>query len=178
MSDAKLTGNFTVIDTETTGLSPRTCEIIEVGAVRFRDFEPVAEYGTLVRPHSYIPSNISSLTGITNQMVKDCPYFEDIADDFMSFIGNDDVVGHNLTFDLNFLSSGGMPIFTSGNEFIDTLKLSRRLLQKGVDIENHRLSTVCDFFGIDLTNAHRAVDDAMAAGILFKKLINYEKRYC
>lgn len=176
MTDAKNTGNFTAIDTETTGLSWSKCEVIEVGAVRFRDWKPVETYNTLVKPHGSIPSVISELTGITHDMVKDKPYFEDVVDAFMAFLGEDDIVGHNLSFDLNFLSACGAPMYTSGFTFLDTLKLSRERFVKGVDIENHRLCTMCSYYGIEIEHSHRASDDALASGVLFGKLINEGKK--
>lgn len=170
MTDAIHSGNYTAIDTETTGLDCRSCEIIEVGAVRFRSWTPVRELDILIKPKSRIPSFITSLTGITNEMVEDQPRFDDIVEQLMAFVGEDDIVGHNLTFDLNFLSSQGVPVYTSGYEFHDTMKIARKNLKKGQDIENHRLGTLCDYYGIDNLHAHRACDDANATGILFKKL--------
>jgi len=100
MTDAINTGNFTVIDTETTGLSPKKNEIIEIGAVKFRNWEVSEKYDVLIKPKSYIPSFITSLTGISNEMVKSSPYFEDILDEFMAFVGDDDIVGQGHCFAL------------------------------------------------------------------------------
>lgn len=99
------------VDTETTGLNCMQNEIIEVGAVRFRSWEPVAEFNTLIRPRCHIPYNITCLTGISDAMVAGKPRFAEIIDDLMSFIGDDDIVGHNVCFDLGFLSHGGAPVY-------------------------------------------------------------------
>lgn len=171
MSQSELTGNYVAVDTETTGLNCMQNEIIEVGAVRFRNWEPVAEFNTLIRPRCHIPYNITCLTGISDAMVAGKPRFAEIIDDLMSFIGDDDIVGHSVCFDLGFLSHGGAPVYTSGNQSVDTVRLARRLLKKGTDVENHSLGTMCRYYGIINENAHRACDDARAAGILYKCLM-------
>lgn len=170
MTDAIHSGNFTSIDTETTGLNCSSCEVIEIGAVRFRNWVPVKELDILIKPKNRIPYFITNLTGISNEMVKDQPCFCEIIDQFLDFVGEDDIVGHNLSFDLKFLSTGGIPVYTSGFEFHDTMKLARKNIKRGVDIENHKLGTLCDYYGIELRHAHRACDDAAATGILFKKI--------
>ena len=171
MTDALSTGDFTAIDTETTGLSCAKCRIIEVGAVKFRNWQPVAVFSKLIKPGGHIPYYITELTGISDSMVEDSPSFPEISDELAAFFDSDDIVGHNLTFDLNFLSSEGFPVYTSGYEFVDTLKIARRKLKKGTDIENHSLSTLCEYYGIDQKVHHRALGDAEAAGILLKKLM-------
>ena len=171
MTNALTSGNFTTIDLETTGPSPNTCEIIEIGAVKFRAFEPCEVYGTLIRPGSHIPSNIVMLTGISDDMVKCSPRIEDITDDFCSFVGIDDIVGHNINFDLHFLCANGINLRDGEREIHDTMSIARKKLKRGVDIENHRLCTLCERYRIDIKNAHRASDDAMATGILFKALL-------
>ena len=171
MTDALTTGNYTAIDTETTGLSPATNEIIEIGAVRFRGFVPVEEFDILIKPRYGIPSFIEGLTGISPYMVENRPYIEEIAQDFLDFIGDDDIVGHNISFDLSFLQCGGIPVKDLGLVFYDTMKLGRQKLKKGTDIENHKLSVMCDYYGISMGRAHRAADDARATGRLFKKLV-------
>ena len=176
MSKSELTGNYVAIDTETTGLSCMENKIIEVGAVRFRDWKPVAEFNTLINPRCRIPYTITCLTGINDAMVRGKPCFAEIVDELMAFIGDDDIVGHNLSFDLGFLSHSGAPVYTSGNETVDTLRIARKLLKKGVDIENHSLGTMCSYFGIINENAHRACDDARAAGILYKHLFDAKNK--
>lgn len=171
MTNAIQTGDFTVIDTETTGLSCKKNEIIEIGAVKFRNWEVADTYDVLIKPKAYIPSYITSITGISNQMVRNSPYFEDVLGEFMSFLESDDIVGHNLTFDLNFLSSSGAPMYTSGFEFHDTLKIARRRLIKGIDVPCHSLGALCEHFRIENAHAHRACDDAKATGELFIKLL-------
>lgn len=174
MTDALNTGNFTVIDTETTGLSWQTCEVIEIGAVRFRDWKPVEEYDVLLKPKARIPYFITNLTGITNEMVKYSPSLADVTEQFLEFLGEDDIVGHNLSFDLNFLSSGGVPMYSMDFVFHDTMKIGRKKLKKGEVIQNHQLATLCEFFGIENSRAHRAADDARATGKVFKRLVAYD----
>lgn len=171
MTDAVNTGNYVALDTETTGLCPGVNEVIEIGIVRFRDWQPVKEYDILIKPYSPIPAFITNLTGISNEMVETSPGIKDVIEDFMFFIGEDDVVGHNLSFDLNFLAASGAPIKDSDLVFHDTMKIARKKLKKGVEVDNHKLCTMCDYYGIEIRNAHRAADDARATGKLFKKLV-------
>ena len=180
-------GNFIAIDTETTGICCSNSEIIEVGAVRFSDWEPEAEFSTLIKPKGEIPYRITEITGINMSMVQNSPYFEDILEQLWEFIGDLPVVGHNLGFDLSFLKAQGFDIEGNGNECIDTLCLSKKIkgpssvwdpvLKKrvydysGCEVMNHKLGTMCRYFGISLENAHRAADDAKAAGLLLKALV-------
>ena len=180
-------GNFIAIDTETTGICCSNSEIIEVGAVRFNNWEPVAEFSTLIKPKGEIPYRITEITGINMSMVQNSPYFEEILEQLGEFIGEMPVVGHNLKFDLGFLKSQGLDIEANGNECIDTLHLSKKIKgptstwdpilkrrvynYSGCEVIDHKLGTMCRYFKISLDNAHRAADDAKAAGLLLKALV-------
>lgn len=83
--------NFTVIDTETTGLAPYRDRIIQVSAIRFRDGEPVEKFCTYVNPKKDIPAEASTVNGITNDMVASAPTFPEIVSDLEAFIGDDNV---------------------------------------------------------------------------------------
>lgn len=81
--------DYTLLDIETTGLDPRWDSIIEVCAIRVRNFVPVSTFTTLVYPGFEIDSFISELTGITNELLSKAPRIESIIDDFYYFISND-----------------------------------------------------------------------------------------
>lgn len=163
-------GDFVAIDTETTGIICSRDALLEVGAVRFRGWVPVDEYDQLVDPKIPIPAYITRINGIDDSMVAGQPEFYQIIDDLMAFIGADSIVGHNLNFDLNFLASHGAPIKDIPNHKIDTLTMARRKLGRGVDVEDHKLCTLCEHFGIVNEQEHRAATDAKATGLLLKKL--------
>lgn len=159
--------DYVAIDVETTGLNPRTSEIIQVSAMRFINQTPDQEFTTYIRPRSDIPEEATEINGITDGDVADAPKFEWIAASLKEFIGNSTVVAHNIDFDMKFLLSQGLDL---GNErrYFDTLELSRTY----DDISSHKLADACAFHGIHLgSHAHDAGADALACGMLFAKYI-------
>lgn len=105
---------YVVVDTETTGLSPGIDSIIEFGAVRYRNHEVIDTFSTLVKPDSYysewsdngiqyISPFISSLTHITNEMLDTAPLMEEVLPEFLTFVKDSYIVGHNVNFDVNFI---------------------------------------------------------------------------
>jgi DNA polymerase III epsilon subunit family exonuclease len=162
--------NYVVIDLETTGLSPARDDIVELSAVRFRNFKPADIYSTLVYPENGIKYYASKVNGITADMVADAPYIEDVADEFIEFVSKDRiVVGQNIDFDLRFLSSNGIEISPRSHDIYDTMHMARRHLCGG-EVQNHKLDTLCRYYKIVNTDAHRGVGDCKATGKLFAKL--------
>lgn len=164
-------GTFVVIDTETTGLSPGKDEIIEVAAVLFLNWRPNIKFETLIKPKKDVPYNITSLTGISSKMLLDSPTFDQILKSLYDFVGNYNIVGHNLDFDLRFLYKNGLDIFVRKRKYFDTLELSRRTLK---DVENYKLDTLCNYYKIrDNSGSHRALSDCLATGYLFDSLARH-----
>ncbi len=168
----QLVDSYTVIDLETTGLNPKTDEIIEIGAVKVVDNLIVKSFQSLVRPTVPISEFITSLTKIDNRMVKDAPVLKDILGRLLVFIGDDIVVGHNVNFDVNFIIAGSLRCFKRGfpNDFIDTMRISRRLYPKE---KHHRLCDLEERFSLCNENAHRALSDVM----LTKECYDHMKEY-
>ena len=163
---------FVVVDLETTGASPGSCAITEVGAVKLRGGECLGTFQTLVNPGAAIPPAITYLTGITQAMVLPAPRIETVLPSFLEFAGTDAViVGHNVRFDLSFLQAAlrvsGYPRL--GLRFIDTCALARRLVRD--EVPNCKLSTLADFFRLATRPTHRALDDALATGELLHCLL-------
>lgn len=161
--------NYTVIDLEMTGLSAKTDRIIEIGAVRFREGNPVLEYTAFVNPHVPIPQKVTELTGITDEMVIQNGIEGDEAiNGLLDFIGNDMIVGHNVIFDYSFIKQWAVnkkrPLELRA---CDTLKIARSLLP---DTESKKLESLCRHYHIHRENAHRALDDSLETGLLFEKL--------
>lgn len=146
--------NYVVVDLETTGLSPQSDSIIEIGALKVIDGHIVDEFSVLIDPHKYISSTITRITGITNEMVIGKPSIEDVFDDFLIFIEDYPILGHNVRFDLNFLQA----ISPIHNDWIDTLHLSRSIIK---ELKHHRLSDLVAYFQVSL-NTHRAIDDCVS----------------
>ncbi len=172
-------GNFVVIDIETTGLSHIDNKITEVSAIKFEYWQPVITFATLINPKTYIPENITKLTGITNEMVKSSPVFSDILFDLTNFIGHNNIVGHNLEFDLKFLYFNGLDILSHKRKYYDTLQIAKRTLKsfnskypdRYYDVNDYKLTTLCEYYKIrGNLYAHRAESDCMATGYLLKNL--------
>ena len=155
----KKSADFTAIDLETTGLSSTFDSIIELAAIKYRDGKPVEQFEQLVDPGVEVDAFITELTGITNEMLNGQPSIKEALPGFLSFIGDDLIVGHNVNFDINFLydnceESGLPPV---ANDFVDTMRIAKRLHK---DWPNHKLDTMIDRLGIGGRGYHRAVNDA------------------
>jgi DNA polymerase-3 subunit epsilon len=162
---------FVVVDLETTGGSPATCEITEVGAVKFRGGELLGKFQTLVNPGVPIPPEITYLTGITEAMVWPAPRIEEVLGPLVAFIGDGVIVGHNVRFDLGFLAAAmgrhGWTRFT--NTVVDTCGLARRLVRD--EVPNCKLATLADHFRAGHKPTHRALDDAWATAEVLHSLL-------
>ncbi|MEJ7770807.1 MAG: DEDD exonuclease domain-containing protein [Geodermatophilaceae bacterium] len=154
---------FVVVDLETTGGSPQSCEITEIGAVKVRGGVVLGEFQTLVDPGTSIPPYITILTGITDSMVVAAPRIAEVLPAFLEFARGCVLVAHNAPFDLGFLkascAASGMawPGFAS----VDTAILARRLLTRD-EVPNCKLATLAPHFRADTAPCHRALADARA----------------
>jgi DNA polymerase-3 subunit epsilon len=159
----ELPENYTVIDIETTGLSGHKSQIIEVAAVRYRGHVEAAGYVSFAYAE-YIPRFITNLTGIDQGMVDGAPVESVVLDEFMDFIGDDALVGHNIVrFDAPFIEARYRYLidrsFSLKNRKIDTLALARRAMP---GLHNHKLGTVAAALDITNEDAHRALADVVA----------------
>ncbi|MCO6453160.1 MAG: DEAD/DEAH box helicase family protein [Caldilineales bacterium] len=155
---------YVAVDLETTGFNPDRDAIIELGAVRFRDGEILEEFSQVVNPGRAIPRAIQQLTGISQREADGAPDLSQVASRFRTFIGDAPLVGHNIEFDASFLRSNNLYRF---NDLIDTWELALIVLQ---GLPSYKLGRVAEHFGIDLENAHRAFDDALATYRIFAGL--------
>ena len=166
----KMDNNYVVFDLETTGLKPEQAEIIEIGAVRIENGVEVDSFCTFINDGTVIPSNITQLTGITNDMIGDAPPLREVLGRFADFSKGCVLVGHNSDFDMGFLRYHGAKFgLDFAVPYADTLMLSRYLMH---DLINHKLDTVCQAFNVTLESHHRAVDDAKATADVFLKLMD------
>ncbi len=167
---------FVVVDTETTGVRPATERIIEIAAVRVVGGEVVDTYSQLINPDRIIPGRITQITGISNSMVYEQPLADRVLPEFLSFLGDDIFVAHNLGFDLGFINAELARLALPGleNPSLCTLRLARRLLR---GLRSKGLTALAAFYGIKIKGRHRALGDAMAtAEILghFLEKVRYE----
>ena len=163
------THDFVVFDIETTGFSPVSNRIIEIGAVKVVNGEIADKFSTFVNPQVPIPYHIEKLTGINDSMVMDAPVIEEVLPQFMEFCKDAVMVAHNASFDMSFIKENVMrqqlnKTFT----YADTLGIARVLFPNQA---KHTLDAVCKTMGISLENHHRAVDDAGATAEIFVKMI-------
>lgn len=158
--------NYIVIDTETTGLSHYSNEIIEIAAIRIENGKIINKFQTLVKPHNVISPTITRLTGITNEMVKNSPDILDVLPDFLKFIGDSPLVGHNITFDLRFLNSYLDENLT--NLLADTMLIARKKLP---NLDNHKLETIVRHLNITDHQDHRALSDCNITKEVYEKLL-------
>ncbi len=164
-------GELIALDLETTGLDQYADEIIQIGIVRFKEGEVLETYNTLIDPGIPIPPLVTNLTGITNDDVEGAPQIDDVLDDVREFIGNGIIVGHNIEFDLGFLSRYRV---ATRNRFIDTYEMASVLLPNAA---RYNLSALTEQLNLaDLENAHDALADSVASANLYwalwQKLIN------
>lgn len=158
-------------DLETTGLDASVNEIIEIGAVKIINGKITETFSCLVKPKGIIDETITNITGITNDMVKNCYSIEQVLPDFYKFSRGAVLVAHNINFDYNFINIvGNKNGYKFDNLQQDTLYLARTYI-KG--LKNYKLKTVADKLSVSLENAHRAVHDAIAAAEIFIKLTEY-----
>ncbi len=163
---------FVVIDIETTGLDPSSCEITELGAVRFVDGKIEETYSQLLKPISPIPAEITRLTGINDSMVEKAPAIEEVIDPYENFIGNSQwIVGHNISFDFGFLKKylNRKNFKEINNSSMDTAVLARILYPR---LSRYSLSFLADKFNIRRENAHRALNDCLVTGKVYLNLIS------
>ncbi len=149
--------DFVVLDTETTGLSFRNCELIEIAAARISGREVTDRFQTFVHPTGPIPREISALTNITDLDVADAPRAKEAVAALVDFVAGSPVLAHNATFDRTFVEavSGGSEV---SDLWIDTLALSRIALPR---LRSHRLSDMARAFGCESVT-HRAMADVDA----------------
>lgn len=154
--------NYTVIDLETTGKYVTTCEIIEMSAIKIRNGEIVDSFSTLVKPKGILPKEIISLTGITPEMLKDSPLINDVIEDYIKFIGDDIILGHNISsFDSNIIYDVYYSCCNNyfKNDMLDTYHFARCC---NIEVPDYKLVTLADYFNIEYNGAHRSLNDCMA----------------
>ena len=166
-------GSFVALDVETTGLNAPTCEIIEVAAIRFRDCCPVEKYVTLTSTKKPLPAELYTINHISPAMLQGKPRFREIASSLLDFIGSDNLVGHNLIFDLRFIIKHGADVTGSRRCYFDTMRIAKDEIGKN-HVLDFKLGTLCEYFNIDNPSTHRAEGDAIATGALFLKLMDRE----
>jgi DNA polymerase-3 subunit alpha (Gram-positive type) len=163
--------DYVVFDLETTGLSPEKDVIIEIGALKVIQGKVADRFSEFINPHQPLSDTISSLTGITDDMLAGARDLQPVVSDFVNFSEGFVVIGHNLTFDYRFTKKAaaqfGLPFEREG---IDTLKIAKNVHK---DLPSRSLGALCDHYGIVNSSAHRAYHDALATAKLYQTLAHY-----
>ena len=168
-----LDDSYVVFDLETTGFSPNTCKIIEIGAVKVENGVITERFSEFVNPQVPIPFKIEELTGIRDDMVMGAGTIEDILPRFMEFCKGCVMIAHNAEFDMSFIRKNCMDLNLSCDYTVgDTVAMARILLPS---LHRFKLDTVAKALKISLENHHRAVDDAECTAHIFVKFIEMLK---
>lgn len=173
-NDRDLDQTFVVFDIETTGLSPHSDNLTEIGAVKVQNCEIVDSFSTFVNPKMDISYQIQELTRITNEMVKDAPSLEEALPKFIEFAKDSVLVAHNADFDTGFIYQKCQQLGLEYNfEKVDTLTLARII---NTNLKRFSLDKVCKEMGVVLAGHHRAVNDAQATAEVFIKYLEIFKK--
>lgn len=174
MSDAN---NIVIFDFETTGLSPKMGDrAIEIGAVRIKNGVLVDRFQALMQPGIRINSFIENFTGISNKMLAEAEPCAEVMERFCDFIGSDNLVAHNASFDKNFLDAELHRISRCyPGQISCSMLLARRVLR---DAPNHKLGTLVDYLNIQTEGGyHRALFDSEMTAKVWLAMINKIKQH-
>lgn len=162
----KFYSSFVALDLETTGLNPESDKIIEIAAIKYINFNISDTLHTLINPKIEIPNYITSINGISNDMVKSKPTIEQVFPKLIKFIEDLPIVAHNAGFDGKFIKYSSFYLYNEdiiNNIFIDTVKIAKKLYPQ---LPNHKLETIKNFYGLNL-KSHRAYDDTLVAAKIY-----------
>lgn len=166
---------FIAVDVETTGLSPTSDRIVELGAVVFTDGQPTERFSSLVNPGKSVSPSASAVNHITNDMLRAAPAEDIVYPRFIDFLGkalHGEVImcAHNASFDFGFLANTLSRLGYSGKlRYVDTLNLARRYIP---GLDNYKQCTLEDYFSFENSASHRAVSDAENCGCILAEIIN------
>lgn len=163
--------DFCVLDVETTGLECWSSRVVQIGIIKLFDNKPVDQLNTYINPERHIPTRATDIHGITDDDVKDAPTYTQIADRVYTLLNNSTIVGHNVTFDLNFvqhiLLESSYPYESLDMNYVDTWEYANRIK---LPVSDYKLQTLLQYYSIDPGKAHTAYDDARATLELFNAL--------
>ena len=168
MTNAPFSGlrEWVALDLETTGLSNKTDQIIEIGAVKFTARETLGEFQTFVNPNRQIPRFITDLTGITQSDVNSAPTISEVRDEFAGFVTGATLIAHNADFDMGFLRESGVSL---ANPVCDTMELAQLTRPYA---RSYALDQLAKAESDPIDRAHRALHDARAVQGVFLALIS------
>lgn len=161
------------LDVETTGFSPQTCDIIEIGAWLFEDGVVTEQFQRRIKPEKYVPIEVQRLTGITNEMLEGCETIDHVLPEFCDFCDGADIGGYNVDFDYRFLSYKarllGFDFTMNGlRRGIDVLKCVKTTFP---GLADYKLGHVAQYLGIptEVDKLHTAGYDAYITKLVYDR---------
>lgn len=169
---ANVLPHYLVLDIETTGFNRQIDRVIEIAAVTYQYGKKESEFTTFVNPEMIIPPDVVNLTGIAQEDIIGAPTIEEIANDFLNYIGNLPIVGHNIrSFDIPFLSS--QISFNIKNRLVDTLPIAKKVFSS---LPSHKLEYLKSTLRLSNGKSHRALADVESTNALLWACMS-PKRY-
>lgn len=164
--------DYTVFDLETTGLSTEYDEIVEVGAIKVRNHKMISSFSSLVRPNRPIPIEASECNHIFTDMVKNSPNIATVLGDFVEFVGDDIVLGHNIeAFDLKLVRRECINCFGRDfvNDYVDSLIIAKTKLPH---LGSRSLCSLAKYYNVSYEGAHRALQDCGINQVIYEDMFN------
>ncbi len=163
---------YAIIDIETTGGLSKRDRITEIGIVIHDGEEIVEMYETLINPERSIPSNITRITGINDEMVRDAPKFYEVAKKIVEMTEDTIFVAHNVRFDYGFIRHEFENLgYTFSKKQLCTVRLTKKVFP---GLKSYSLGSLIRHFGIPVNSRHRALEDARATAIIFDKMLKLQ----
>jgi DNA polymerase-3 subunit epsilon len=159
---------FCIVDIETTAGNARDGQIIEIGAIKFKNNQIIEKYESLVNTRE-IPRKVQELTGIIPEMTHDASSIKTVLEEFKIFLEDDIFVAHAISFDFKFISDS-MKKYDLGelcNRKLCTIDLSKRLIAT----ERYGLKYLKEHLNIDDENHHRAYSDAYCTTMVLQECL-------
>ncbi|MCR3757517.1 DNA polymerase III subunit alpha [Clostridium felsineum] len=164
---------YCVLDLETTGFSPKTEKITEIGIMKYEGEKVVDKFSLFVNPEKPIPARVVEVTNITDDMVRNAETIDKVFPKMLEFIKGTVLVAHNAAFDIGFLKHNAKVL---GYEFdftyLDTLSLAQAVFPQ---YKSYKLGRIAKNLGIKVEVAHRALDDVDTTVKVFSKMLEILK---
>ncbi|MGI6348424.1 MAG: PolC-type DNA polymerase III [Eubacteriaceae bacterium] len=173
--DQKIDDEIIVLDVETTGLSARVGEIIEIGAVKIKNNAITEEFSTLVKPTTNVSARITEITSITQAMLEEAPPIAVALQEFLEFCGSCKLIcSYNASFDSAFIDKALRQAEKQEDfVYLDALHLSRRVFP---ELKTHKLKSVTKHLKLENLQAHRALSDALVTAKILLYILNLAKK--
>ena len=161
---------YCVLDLETTGFSPVTEKITEIGIMKLKDGEVIDKFSCFVNPEKPIPQRVVEVTNITDDMVKDAETIEQVFPKMLEFIKGTVLVAHNAKFDIGFLKHNAKQLgYDFDFTYLDTLSLAKVVFPQ---LKKYKLGKIADELKIKVEVAHRALDDVDTTVKVFNVMLD------